>query len=408
MKRIKRKKTKFYLISSLLSFAEYQVKGLEWLVSLYNNNLNGILADEMGLGKTIQTIGLITYLMEVKKNAGPYLIIVPLSTLSNWSLEFEKWAPSVNVVCYKGSPTVRRIVQNQMRAVKFNVLLTTYEYIIKDKSTLAKLPWKYMIIDEGHRMKNHHCKLTQVNDPLYCVNKMKFEHLFLSRCWTRTIWRRTVCSWRARPSRTNCRNCGLCSTFFCRPSSNRCLLSSSGSTRRSPRPARRWNWTKKKRFWSFDVCTKSCALSSSAAWRKKSSRSCPTRSSTSSSATCRVYRRSSTGTCRAKAWCWRTDRKRTRREREEPRLWWTRSCSWGSSAITPSCSSTSKRPIASTWASLAASSPDPTSTGRRANSNCSIASCPNWNISTIASSSFAKWRNSWPSWKTISTGRVSR
>ena len=149
-------------VKFIFSITEYQVKGLEWLVSLYNNNLNGILADEMGLGKTIQTIGLITYLMEVKKNTGPYLIIVPLSTLSNWSLEFEKWAPSVNVVCYKGSPTVRRIVQNQMRAVKFNVLLTTYEYIIKDKSILAKLPFKYMIIDEGHRMKNHHCKLTQV------------------------------------------------------------------------------------------------------------------------------------------------------------------------------------------------------------------------------------------------------
>ena len=58
---------------------EYQVRGLEWMVSLYNNNLNGILADEMGLGKTIQTIGLITYLMEKKKINGPFLIIVPLS-----------------------------------------------------------------------------------------------------------------------------------------------------------------------------------------------------------------------------------------------------------------------------------------------------------------------------------------
>lgn len=58
---------------------EYQVKGLEWLVSLFNNNLNGILADEMGLGKTIQTIALITYLMEKKKVNGPFLIIVPLS-----------------------------------------------------------------------------------------------------------------------------------------------------------------------------------------------------------------------------------------------------------------------------------------------------------------------------------------
>lgn len=65
----------------------FQIKGLEWLVSLYNNNLNGILADEMGLGKTIQTIALITYLMEHKRLNGPYLIIVPLSwahTLLLW------------------------------------------------------------------------------------------------------------------------------------------------------------------------------------------------------------------------------------------------------------------------------------------------------------------------------------
>ncbi|CAD7080477.1 unnamed protein product [Hermetia illucens] len=146
---------------------EYQIKGLEWLVSLYNNNLNGILADEMGLGKTIQTIGLITYLMERKKVNGPFLVIVPLSTLPNWVLEFEKWAPAVVVVSYKGSPAGRRSVQNQMRATKFNVLLTTYEYVIKDKAVLAKLQWKYMIIDEGHRMKNHHCKLTQVLNTHY-------------------------------------------------------------------------------------------------------------------------------------------------------------------------------------------------------------------------------------------------
>lgn len=105
--------------------------------------------------------------MEAKKVNGPFLIIVPLSTLSNWSLEFEKWAPSVVVIAYKGSPQTRRIVQNQMKAAKFNVLLTTYEYVIKDKSILAKIFWKYMIIDEGHRMKNHHCKLTQVLNTHY-------------------------------------------------------------------------------------------------------------------------------------------------------------------------------------------------------------------------------------------------
>jgi ATP-dependent helicase STH1/SNF2 len=58
---------------------DYQLKGLQWMVSLYNNHLNGILADEMGLGKTIQTISLITYLIEHKKQNGPFLIIVPLS-----------------------------------------------------------------------------------------------------------------------------------------------------------------------------------------------------------------------------------------------------------------------------------------------------------------------------------------
>jgi SWI/SNF-related matrix-associated actin-dependent regulator of chromatin subfamily A protein 2/4 len=71
------------------------------------------------------------------------------------------------VVSYKGSPAGRRAIQSQMRSTKFNVLLTTYEYVIKDKGVLAKLPWKYMIIDEGHRMKNHHCKLTQVLNTHY-------------------------------------------------------------------------------------------------------------------------------------------------------------------------------------------------------------------------------------------------
>uniref|UniRef100_A0A665WEQ6 SWI/SNF related, matrix associated, actin dependent regulator of chromatin, subfamily a, member 2 n=1 Tax=Echeneis naucrates TaxID=173247 RepID=A0A665WEQ6_ECHNA len=153
------------LINGMLK--HYQIQGLEWMVSLYNNNLNGILADEMGLGKTIQTIALITYLMEHKRLNGPYLIIVPLSTLSNWVYELDKWAPSVVKIAYKGTPALRRGLVPQLRSGKFNVLLTTYEYIIKDKHILAKIRWKYMIVDEGHRMKNHHCKLTQVLNTHY-------------------------------------------------------------------------------------------------------------------------------------------------------------------------------------------------------------------------------------------------
>ncbi|CCU98428.1 unnamed protein product [Malassezia sympodialis ATCC 42132] len=139
---------------------EYQMKGLQWMVSLYNNRLNGILADEMGLGKTIQTISLITFLIENKKQNGPYLVIVPLSTLTNWVNEFNKWAPSVTTLVYKGTPNVRKQLAGQLKMGTFQVLLTTYEYIIKEKNLLGKIKWTHMIIDEGHRMKNTQSKLT--------------------------------------------------------------------------------------------------------------------------------------------------------------------------------------------------------------------------------------------------------
>lgn len=140
---------------------DYQLKGLQWMVSLYNNHLNGILADEMGLGKTIQTLSLITYLVEMKKVRGPFLVIVPLSTLTNWNLEFEKWAPALNKITYKGTPNQRKVLQQDIRSGNFQVLLTTFEYIIKDKGLLGRIKWVHMIIDEGHRMKNANSKLSE-------------------------------------------------------------------------------------------------------------------------------------------------------------------------------------------------------------------------------------------------------
>lgn len=146
---------------------EYQIKGLQWMISLYNNNLNGILADEMGLGKTIQTISLVTYLIERKQQSGPYLVIVPLSTLTNWNLEFEKWAPSISRIVYKGPPNARKLQQEKIRQGRFQVLLTTYEYIIKDRPILSKIKWFHMIIDEGHRMKNANSKLSATISQYY-------------------------------------------------------------------------------------------------------------------------------------------------------------------------------------------------------------------------------------------------
>ncbi|KAJ1403522.1 SNF2-related, N-terminal domain [Sesbania bispinosa] len=79
---------------------DYQLVGLQWMLSLYNNKLNGILADEMGLGKTVQVMALIAYLMEFKGNYGPHLIIVPNAVLVNWKSELYNWLPSVACIFY--------------------------------------------------------------------------------------------------------------------------------------------------------------------------------------------------------------------------------------------------------------------------------------------------------------------
>lgn len=142
---------------------EYQLQGIQWMLSLYNNRLNGILADEMGLGKTIQTLGLIAHLMERKDNPGPYLIIVPLSTVSNWELEFARWAPAIRVVVFKGKAKVRRrLYEEVIEKNSFNVCLVTYEYVVRGRTFLKRVEWQHLIIDEGHRIKNHESRLSSV------------------------------------------------------------------------------------------------------------------------------------------------------------------------------------------------------------------------------------------------------
>ncbi|GJS16430.1 uncharacterized mitochondrial protein-like protein [Tanacetum coccineum] len=86
------------------------IKAVKWLISLWQNGLNGILADQMGLGKTIQTIGFLVHL-KGKGSDRPYMIIAPLSTLSNWVNEISRFAPCLNVIIYHGTQKDREEIR---------------------------------------------------------------------------------------------------------------------------------------------------------------------------------------------------------------------------------------------------------------------------------------------------------
>ena len=141
---------------------DYQVMGLNWLVSLHENGISGILADEMGLGKTLQTIAFLGYLRHVCGITGPHLITVPKSTLDNWKREFAMWTPEVNVLVLQGQKEERHdLINERLVDEKFDVCITSYEMILREKSHLKKFAWEYIIIDEAHRIKNEESSLAQ-------------------------------------------------------------------------------------------------------------------------------------------------------------------------------------------------------------------------------------------------------
>ncbi|XP_016368100.1 lymphocyte-specific helicase-like isoform X1 [Sinocyclocheilus rhinocerous] len=154
----------------------YQVEGIEWLRMLWENGINGILADEMGLGKTIQCIAHIAMMVE-KKVLGPFLVVAPLSTLPNWISEFKRFTPEVSVLLYHGPQKermdlVKKIRQPQGPFRMCPVVVTSFEIAMRDRKILQRFHWNYMIVDEGHRIKNLNCRLVQELKMLMTDNKL--------------------------------------------------------------------------------------------------------------------------------------------------------------------------------------------------------------------------------------------
>ncbi|KAL1463282.1 hypothetical protein WDU94_015047 [Cyamophila willieti] len=136
------------------------MNGLNWMIHAWCKENSVILADEMGLGKTIQTICFLYYLFNKYDVHGPFLVVVPLSTMTAWQKEFVLWAPEMNVVTYLGDVGSRNIIRDyewtfaSSKRLKFNAILTTYEILLKDKSFLGTLSWAVLMVDEAHRLKN--------------------------------------------------------------------------------------------------------------------------------------------------------------------------------------------------------------------------------------------------------------
>ncbi|ODH26257.1 hypothetical protein ACO22_04713 [Paracoccidioides brasiliensis] len=159
---------------------EYQLKGLNWLVNLYEQGINGILADEMGLGKTVQSISVMAYLAEVHNIWGPFLVIAPASTLHNWQQEISRFVPNIKVLPYWGSAKDRKVLRKfwdrkhitYTRESEFHVLVTSYQLVVLDAQYFQKVKWQYMILDEAQAIKSSQSSRWKNLLGFHCRNRL--------------------------------------------------------------------------------------------------------------------------------------------------------------------------------------------------------------------------------------------
>ncbi|XP_051474704.1 DNA excision repair protein ERCC-6 isoform X2 [Apus apus] len=151
---------------------KYQQTGVRWLWELHCQQAGGILGDEMGLGKTIQIIAFLAGLSYSKirtrgsnyryQGLGPTVIVCPATVMHQWVKEFHTWWPPfrVAVLHETGSYTEKKVKLIHEIASCHGILITSYSYIRLMQDNIHRYDWHYVILDEGHKIRNPNAAVT--------------------------------------------------------------------------------------------------------------------------------------------------------------------------------------------------------------------------------------------------------
>ncbi|KAI0337438.1 hypothetical protein BDW22DRAFT_1423593 [Trametopsis cervina] len=151
---------------------DYQLRGLSFLAHMHDNGMNCVLGDEMGLGKTLQTLSLFAYVAETTKGTiEPHLIVCPLSVVDTWLREIKHWLPSFRTLRFHAHELERTRLKLAIRdgEVAFDICVTTYEGYSMEDSWFKSRRWTYIVLDEGHRIKNSE---TQIAHKLHGIGSL--------------------------------------------------------------------------------------------------------------------------------------------------------------------------------------------------------------------------------------------
>ncbi len=149
---------------------EYQVAGYHWLHFLHQYGLNGILADDMGLGKTVQTLAYLQYLKE-NNNLNTSILVVPVTTISNWISEIKKFTTGLTFVEYHGSNRIK----NLTRLLDYDIIITSYATLRNDVEIFVKHEFDYIILDEAQIMKNYKSQIFKALKILKSKHKLSLS-----------------------------------------------------------------------------------------------------------------------------------------------------------------------------------------------------------------------------------------